>query len=140
MRSGQFNPVLTIIGKDLDVAGTFNSDVKPGEGGGFLPAGRFMKYVAGDHFEDGAGAGGADIFGVLAQEVDTSGTEPVAAMVYRRGTFLRQEVETANEKLIPPGQALDLALKDKGILLEWSYTDYLGIPNPPAGAPSPVVG
>jgi hypothetical protein len=61
-------------------------------------------------------------------------------MVYRRGTFLRQEVETANEKLIPPGQALDLALKDKGILLEWSYTDYLGIPNPPAGAPSPVVG
>jgi hypothetical protein len=86
-------------------------------------------------------APGGDVFGLLAHDMDAStSTVPVPALVYRTGTFLRQEVETANGVLIPPNSADDKALRDKGIYLEWSYMDYIGIPNPPAGAPPEVKG
>ena len=44
-------------------------------------------------------------------------------MVYRRGVFLRQEIETINNVAIAPGSAVDLALNDLGIFLELSYED-----------------
>ena len=50
-------------------------------------------------------------------------TEVQPTMVYRRGVFLRQEIETINNVAIAPRSAVDLALNDLGIFLELSYED-----------------
>jgi hypothetical protein len=54
-------------------------------------------------------------------------------MIYRGGTFLRQEIESANNTAITPDSAVDMALRDKGIYLEQSYEGYLGLSPVPAG-------
>ena len=41
---------------------------------------------------------------------------------------------------IPPGGPVDIELRDKGLLLEWSYEDYLGLEPPPPGVTTPVQG
>jgi hypothetical protein len=130
---------LTIIGKDLDAGATFNGDLNPNAGK--QAAGRFMSYDAAtaqltpwDGLTDAAGA---TIYGILADDVDITGndTEVTAVvMVYREGVFLRQEIESANNAHIPAGGPLDLALSAKGLHLEYSYEDYVGIPTVPAGA------
>jgi hypothetical protein len=131
-------PPLTIIGKDLDVIATFNADLNPNAGK--QQAGRFMSFdAATDQLTpwDGLGdAAGATIFGVLADGFDITGqtTEVTAAvMVYRGGTFLRQEIESANNAAIPPGGPLDNALRILGIQLEYSYDAYTGLEPVPAG-------
>lgn len=143
VKSGSFSPVLTIVGKDLDLRGTFNSDVVAGQG--LLPAGRLMTYdAAAKAFTawdlDPLGAG--NIFGVLAFEID--GTDPAApnlpGMVYRAGTFLRQEIEFANQIAIPPNGPVDVELRNKGLLLEWSYEDYVGLDPAPPGVSIPIQG
>ena len=54
--------------------------------------------------------------GSLSDDVDaTSAADQQVAMVYRRGVFLRQEIESANNLLIAPGGTIDLALKALGI-------------------------
>ena len=134
---GRFGPVLTIIGKDLDAGATFNSDMEPGLG--LIPAGRLIAYdEATKRFHP---TSGGDVFGILADECNASdATNPEPAMVYRRGVFLRQEVETVNEMAIPPDQAVDRELRALGIYLEWSYTDYIGLEPEPPGVSSPVTG
>lgn len=143
VKSGSFSPVLTIVGKDLDLRGTFNSDILPNQG--LLGAGRLMTYdAAGKSFTawDMDPAAAANIFGVLAFEVDSGdGSEPnKPGMVYRAGTFLRQEIEFANGIAIPPNGPVDMELRAKGLLLEWSYEDYLGLEPPPTGVTTPVQG
>lgn len=147
VRTGTAPTILTIIGKDLDVGNTFNSDLNPNAGKQM--AGRFMSYDAANKqltpWDGLADADGATIFGVLADDVveDVAGQQTEvtkAVMVYRTGTFLRQEIETANNAVITPDGPLDKALRDLGIYLEWSYMDYVGIPNPPAGVPDNVEG
>jgi hypothetical protein len=54
-------------------------------------------------------------------------------MVYRAGLFLRQEIESANNAAITPDGAIDIALRDLGILLEQSYDQYVGLSPVPAG-------
>ena len=54
-------------------------------------------------------------------------------MVYQRGTFRRQPIESANNVAITPGSAVDLALKDAGIFLELEYEGYEGVSPVPAG-------
>lgn len=126
---------LTIIGKDLDAGATFNADVTPGAGK--LRAGTLMKYdVATQALAKATVTGGTPdtVFGVLSDEFDDTGaTTPIPAMVYREGTFLRQEIESANNAPITPGSALDLALRDLGINLELSYESYVGLNPVPAG-------
>lgn len=134
--SGSFGPVLTIIGKDLDVRGTFNSDMEAGVG--FVPAGRLIAYDAAA--KEFSPTSGGDVFGILAYECNAQGTDPVPAMVYRRGTFLRQEIETVNEMAIPPDGPVDKELRALGITLEWSYTDYENLEPVPAGVDIPVKG
>lgn len=138
---------LTIVGKDLDIGNTFNSDLDPATGKQM--AGRFMSYDAANKklkpWDGVVDAVGATIFGVLADDVSTldetgAATLKMPGMVYRTGTFLRQEIETANNAVIDPNGTLDKALRDLGIYLEWSYQDYIGIPNPPAGVPPAVQG
>lgn len=143
LKSGSFSPVLTIVGKDLDLRGTFNSDVVADQG--LLPAGRLMTYdAAARSFTawDLDPAMAVNIFGVLAFEVDVS--DPAAGnlpgMVYRAGTFLRQEIEFANQIAIPPNGPVDIELRDKGLLLEWSYEDYVGLDPVPPGVTTPIVG
>jgi hypothetical protein len=58
-------------------------------------------------------------------------------MCYRGGTFLRQEIESANQVLIPPDGPVDQALRKLGILLEWSYENYQ-MQNPPPEAPETI--
>ena|SRR5262245_9107459 len=133
--SSSYYPVLTIVGKDLDVRATFNSDLAGGTG--YLPAGTFLKYdPAAKVFTPTTTA--ADIFGILAGEANT-GADPVPVMCYRAGTFLRQEIEVNNKIAVPPGGALDIALRDIGIYLEWSYMDYDGLTPVPSGVTNPVV-
>jgi hypothetical protein len=147
IKTGTFYPVPTIIGKDLDAEATFNADVAAGVG--LIPAGRFMSYddatktltpiptpIADD------AATGALVFGVLSNDVDaTNATLPAVGMVYRHGTFLRQEIESANSDIagpwtvIPPGGPLAEALRAKGINLEYSYPGYADIEVPPPPFP-----
>jgi hypothetical protein len=131
--------MLTIIGKDLDAGATFNGDIDPAAGK--QKAGRFMSYNAATKtlipWDGLTDATGDTIFGVLADDVLTDLTNHEPVMVYRRGTFLRQEIETANNAVIGAGGALDLALSDKGIFLEFSYEGYQGLEGAPAGGTIP---
>ena len=123
-----------IIGKDLDARATFNADTTPNVG--ILKAGTLMKYTAATKVLDKAVVGTDTIFGILALEVDTGtggATEVLPAMVYRAGTFRRQEVESANNVSITPGSAVDIALNDLGIFLELSYEAYEGLSPVPTG-------
>lgn len=132
-RTGTVSAPLTIIGKDLDAGATFNADVAPAVG--VLRAGTFLKYDPATKTFTKATAV-ADVTGVLADDIDTGPvgtTEIQAAMAYRRGVFLRQEIESANNLAVVPGSADDLALQDKGIFLELSYEGYVGLNPIPAG-------
>lgn len=125
---------ITIIGKDLDPGGTFNGDIAPAQG--VIKAGTLMKYDATTKILAKATVGTDSVFGVLASGVDTGAagsTEVLPGMVYRKGTFLRQEIESANNVVIGAGDANDLALRDKGIYLEFSYPGYVGLSPAPAG-------
>jgi hypothetical protein len=139
-RTGVVAAPITIIGKDLDVGATFNGDTVPALG--VLRAGTLMKYDAATKVLAKATVGTDTIFGVLPDDVDTGpegATEVPVVMVYRRGTFLRQEIESANNVAITPGSAADLALNDAGIFLELSYEAYAGISPVPTGvAPMPM--
>lgn len=133
-RTGTVAAPLTIIGKDLSAYATFNGDTTPAVG--VLRAGTLMKYTAASKTLDKAVVGTDTIFGVLADDIDTGGagvTEIQPVMVYRAGTFLRQEIESANNVSITPGSAVDLALNDLGIHLELSYEGYLGLNPVPSG-------
>ena len=136
-RTGTVAAPLTILGKDLDAGATFNADVKKSQAA-VLRAGRIVKYDATTKEFDGFVFGTdavALIYGVLADDVDaTSATDQQVAMCYRRGVFLRQEIESANNTLIKPGDANDIALIDRGIYLELSYDAYTGLSPIPAGA------
>lgn len=130
------NTVTSIIGKDLDAGGTFNSDMALNSG--VHLAGEIVKYDA-TAKTFAKWVGGTDavglIYGILAQTVDaTSATVVEVGMCYRRGVFLRQEIESANNYLIKPGDANDVALKDIGIVLELSYDAYDNLSPVPAGA------
>jgi hypothetical protein len=134
-------PPLTIIGKDLEAGATFNGDIALSSG--VLLAGRLMSYdpdakVLSPITDFTAGVGPA-IFGLLADGVDaTSDTEVEVGMVYRDGTFLRQEIEVANQVHIPAGGGLDQALRAVNIDLEYSYDEYVGMaPIPPGAGPIP---
>lgn len=136
-RTGTVAAPLTIIGKDLDVGATFNADVKPSQAA-VWKAGQIVKYDATNKQFD-RWVSGTDavtlMYGIIAEEVDaTLATPIVPAMCYRRGTFLRQEIESANNILIKPEDANDVGLKDKGIFLELSYDAYTGLNPIPAGA------
>src|SRR4029077_726475 len=133
-RTGTVSPSITIIGKDLDAGATFNADTTPAVG--VLKAGTLMKYTAGTKVLDKAVVGTDVVFGLLADDIDTGAagtTEVQPVMVYRRGVFLRQEIESANNVEITPGSAVDLALADMRILLELSYEGYVGLNPVPAG-------
>jgi hypothetical protein len=130
------NVVSSIIGKDLDAGGTFNADVAVSSG--VLPAGTIVKYdSAAKTFAKWVGGTDAAtlIYGILAQGVDaTSATVVEVGMCYRRGVFNRQEVESANNFLIKPGDATDAGLKLVGIYLDLTYDAYEGLTPVPAGA------
>jgi hypothetical protein len=135
-------PATTIIGKDLDAGATFNADLDPSSG--VVSAGRFMSYDETTKlltpWDATADAAGATIFGVLSDKMDVSSNTTsviAAAMVYREGTFLRQEIEEANQIHIPAGGPLDKALRDLGITLEYSYEGYEGLDAPPGAGPIP---
>jgi hypothetical protein len=135
-RTGNVVAGITIIGKDLDAGATFNADVAVGTG--IHKAGEIVKYDA-TAKTFAKWVGGTDavtlIYGILADDIDaTSATVVEAAMCYRRGVFLRQEIESANNFLIKPGDATDVGLKDVGIYLELSYDAYDGLSPVPAGA------
>ena len=125
---------ISILGKDLDAGATFNGDTTPNVG--VLKAGTLMKYTAATKTLDKAVVGTDTIFGLLADEIDTGtggATEILPVMVYRAGTFRRQEIESANNVSITPGSAVDLALNDLGIFLELSYEAYEGLNPVPTG-------
>jgi hypothetical protein len=135
-RTGNVVTGITIIGKDLDAGATFNADVAVGTG--IHKAGEIVKYdTTAKTFAKWVGGTDAVtlIYGILADDVDaTSATVVEPAMCYRRGVFLRQEIESANNFLIKPGDATDVGLKDLGIFLELSYDAYDGLSPVPAGA------
>lgn len=140
-RTGTVAAPITIIGKDLDAEATFNADTTPALG--VLKAGTLMKYTAATKTLDKAVVGTDAIFGILADDVDTGAagaTEVPVVMVYRGGTFLRQEIESANNVAITPGSAVDLALSDLGIYLELSYEGYVGLNPIPAGVQPMSIG
>lgn len=56
-------------------------------------------------------------YGLLADDVGATGEEVVPAMCYRKGTFLRSQIEAANGIAISPGDTLDAALADPRDLL-----------------------
>lgn len=121
-------PPLTIIGKDLDAGATLNADVA--EETGPLRAGTFMSFAAGVLTK----STGSNIFGILADEfTDVGAPGPVPAMVYRRGVFLRQEIESANNVSVVQDSAIDKALRALGIYLEQSYETYVGLQPVPSG-------
>ena len=133
-RTGTAPNVITIIGKDLSAYATFNGDVAAAQG--VLKAGRLMKYTVATKTLAPAVVGTDTVYGLLAADVDTGAagaTEILPVMVYRAGTFLRQEVESANNVVIGAGGAVDLALNDMGIHLEFSYQAYEGLSPAPAG-------
>lgn len=138
-KTGSFYPPITIIGKDLDAGATLNADIGPNLG--LIPAGRLMSYNATSKllipWDATADAPGATVAGVLAMGVDsTDAVNPAVGMVYRRGTFLRQELEAANQVLIPMGGPLDIALNGAGIFLEYSWEMYTDMETPPPAAPT----
>ena len=104
---------------------------------GVLKAGTLMKYTGGATKVLAKAVVGTDtVFGILADDVDTGAagaTEVPVVMVYRRGVFLRQEIESANNVAITPGSAVDTALNSLGIHLELSYEAYEGLSPVPAG-------
>ena len=57
-------------------------------------------------------------FGLLADDTG-GGATPV--MCYRKGTFLRGQIEAANGVEIAPGSAIDAALSDIGIHFAAGY-------------------
>jgi hypothetical protein len=135
-RTGNVVTGITIIGKDLDAGATFNADVAVGTG--IHKAGEIVKYDA-TAKTFAKWVGGTDAvtlaYGILADDIDaTSATVVEPAMCYRRGVFLRQEIESANNFLIKPGDATDVGLRDIGIHLELSYDAYDGLSPVPAGA------
>jgi hypothetical protein len=137
--TGQVQPAITIIGKDLDAGATFNADLNPNAG--TQKAGRFMSYDDTTKqltpWDGTADAAGATIYGVLANDFDITADNvnvTLAVMVYREGIFLRQEIESANNAHIPAGSPLDKALRDLGISLEYSYEGYEGLNPVPTGA------
>lgn len=133
-RTGTVAPTITIIGKDLEAEATFNADTVPALG--VLKAGTVMKYTVATRLLEKCVLGTDVPFGILADDVDTGAagaTEVPIVMIYRGGTFLRQEIESANNTAIGPGSALDLSLRDMGIYLELSYDDYDGLSPVPAG-------
>jgi hypothetical protein len=128
------NPTVGIIGKDLDAGATFNADTTPALG--VLKAGTLMKYDPATKVLAKAVVGTDTVFGVLATDVDTGEAGATAippVMVYRRGVFRRQEIESANNVAITPGSAVDIALNDLGIRLELSWDGYAGLTPVPAG-------
>jgi hypothetical protein len=134
-RTGTVPNFITIIGKDLDAGATFNGDIAPAQG--VIKAGRLLKYTVATKTLAPAVVGTDTVFGLLAADVDTGAvgaTEILPVLVYRRGTFLRQEVESANNVVIGAGGAVDLALNDLGIFLEFSYDGYVGLSPAPAGS------
>jgi hypothetical protein len=135
-RTGQSTALTSIIGKDLDAGATFNADMAVSTG--VHKAGEIVKYdTTAKTFAKWVGGTDAVtlIYGILANEVDaTSATVVEPAMCYRRGVFLRQEIESANNYLIAPGGAADVGLKDLGIFLELSYDAYDNLSPVPAGA------
>jgi hypothetical protein len=135
-RTGTVAAGISIIGKDLDAGATYNADVALAAG--VLKAGTIVKYDA-TAKTFAKWVGGTDavtlIFGILANDVDASSATVVEpAMCYRRGVFLRQEIESANNLLIAPGGATDAGLQTIGIFLELSYDAYDGLTPVPAGA------
>jgi hypothetical protein len=131
-------PPLTIIGNDLDAVASFNADLNPNAGK--QRAGRFMSYDPATEqltpWDGLADAVGATIFGVLADGFDITADNvnvTAAVMVYRGGTFLSQEIESANNAAITPGGPLDKALRDLGITLKYSYDAYTDISPVPTG-------
>jgi hypothetical protein len=128
---------LTIIGKDLDAGATFNSDVALGTGP--LRAGQIMNYtpatqVLTPNLNGALPTAPIVLYGILADDFDDTGsTVALPAMVYKEGTFLRQELESANNYAIPPGSTIELNLRDNGIMLEQSYELYTGLSPIPAG-------
>lgn len=129
---------LTIIGKDLEAEATFNADVLPGSGK--LKAGTLMKYD-GTAQQLSRSADGTAVYGILADEYDDTGAggAVIPAMVYRGGTFLRQEIESANNLAIPPGSVIEAGLRGLGIELELSYDTYVGLSPVPSGVqPMPM--
>jgi hypothetical protein len=140
-RTGTIVPGITIIGKDLDAGATFNGDTVPALG--VLKAGTIMKYTAASKTLAKATLGTDAPFGVLADDVDTGAvgaTEVPVVMVYRRGVFLRQEIESANNVAITPGSAIETALSDVGIFLELSYEGYQGLSPVPSGVEPMSIG
>lgn len=133
-KTGTVQNAITILGKDLDAGATFNGDIAAAQG--VIKAGTLMKYDAATKLLSKGVIGTDNIFGLLAVGVDTGAvgaTEVLPGMVYRRGVFLRQEIESANNVVIGAGDANDLALQDKGIYLEFSYHGYQGLSPAPAG-------
>ena len=133
-RTGIVTPVIGILGKDLDAGATVNADTTPALG--VLKAGTLMKYTAASKLVEKAVVGTDVIYGVLADDVDTGAagaTEVPVVMLYRRGTFRKQAIESANNVAIAAGSAVDLALADQGIFLELEYEGYEGVDPVPAG-------
>ena len=143
IKTGEFRPVKTIVGKDLDIGATFNAIIAVHQG--LIPAGRFMTYrpttkdmvpYTGVYTGAPAATDAELISGILAQDVDSGGTgdpeEP--GMIYRRGTFLLQEIEEANSATIRD-QAFLQVLRKNGLYFEWSWEGYAlmepGIPGGP---------
>lgn len=136
-RTGTSTTVVTsIIGKDLDAGASFNADVALNSG--VHQAGEIVKYdTTAKTFAKWVGGTDAVtlIYGILAQSVDaTSATDQQVGMCYRRGVFNRQEIESANNFLIKPGDANDIGLRDVGIHLDLTYDAYEGLTPVPAGA------
>jgi len=128
---------LTIIGKDLEAGATFNADVALGTGK--LKAGRIMEYTPATQTLAPSAAGALPtapiiMIGILADDFDDTGaTTAQPAMVFKDGTFLRQEIESANNFAITPGSTIETNLRDIGIQLEQSYEAYVGLSPIPAG-------
>ena len=132
--TGTVPNVITIIAQDLSAGASFNGDTTPNVG--VLKAGTLMKYDAATKTLAKAVVGTDTIFGLLAVGVDTGtggATEILPVLVYRKGTFLRQEIESANNVVIGAGSVVDLALADLGINLVFSYDGYVGLSPAPAG-------
>ena len=90
----------------LEADSTFNADTAPGKG--VLPAGTFMKYDPVTMTLAKAALGTDQLCDILADIVDTGPVgipEILPAMIYRKGVFLRKEIEEANGITITPGEA-----------------------------------
>ena len=121
--NGFVSAPVTIVAH-LEADSTFNADTAPGKG--VLPAGTLMKYDPVTMTLATAAVGTDQLCDILADIVDTGPVgipEILPAMIYRKGVFLRKEIEEANGITITPGSAVDLALNDLGIFLELGYED-----------------